>query len=233
MTITTRKHFQQDLSVGQLKDPLKISRLLSENQLFTTFRNIHGSPQYFKQMHLDMMANIRQLGPYTFFLTGSAAEFHWPEVIKVVAQQYGEALSDTDIASMNWESKRRWLERNPVTIARQRDYIFEQLWGKVILSGLHPIGQGLNYHLRKEMQGRGTAHFHSAIHVKDAPKLDINPYSAFTAFADKYIKCQLSDKDTDPELYEVVSSRQCYHHTRTCKKKQALSLLIWFSKMSL
>ena len=122
IAITTRKHFQQDLSVGQLKDPLRISRLLSENQLFTTFRNIRGSPQYFKQTHLDIMAKIRQLGPYTFFLTGSAAGFHWPEVIKVVAQQYGEALSDTDIASMNWESK-RWLERNPVTVARQIGYI--------------------------------------------------------------------------------------------------------------
>jgi hypothetical protein len=164
IAITTKKHLKQDISVGQLKDPLRVSRLLSENQLFTTFRNIRGSPQHFKQMHLDMMAKIRQLRPYTFFLTGSAAE-----VIKVVGQQYGEALSDSEIASINWETKRRWLEHNPVTVARQIDYIFEQLWGKVILSGLHPIGQVLNYDLRKEMLGRGTAHFHSAIHFKDAP----------------------------------------------------------------
>lgn len=233
ITITTRKHFQQDISVKELKDPLKVSRLLSENQLFTTFRNIRGSPQYFKQMHLDMMAKLRQLGPYTFFITGSAAEFHWPQVIRTVAQQYGESLTDTQIASMNWEAKRLWLQRNPVTAARQIDYIFEQLWGKVILSSSHPVGQVLNYDLRKEMQGRGTAHFHAAIHVKDAPKLDIDSDSIFVAFADKYIKCELPDKDIDPTLHELVLARQCHHHTRTCKKTSRAHVVLVFQKLLL
>ena len=79
------------------------------------------------------------------------------------------------------------------------------------------------------MQGRGTAHFHSAIHVKDAPILDINPDSAFTAFAYKYIKCQLPD----PELYELVSSRQCHHHTRTCKKTSSVFVDFVFQNVPL
>ena len=123
-------------------------------------------------MQLDMLAKLRQLGPYTFFLTGSAAEFHWPEVVQIVAKQYGTNLSIEDINSMDWNTKRIWLQHNPVTVARQIDYIFEQLWSKVILSGAHPIGQILNYDRRKEMQGRGTEHFHAAVHVKDAPRLD-------------------------------------------------------------
>lgn len=29
-------------------------------------------------MQRYMLAKIRQLGSYTFFLSGSAADFHWP-----------------------------------------------------------------------------------------------------------------------------------------------------------
>ncbi|KAJ8300314.1 hypothetical protein KUTeg_021833 [Tegillarca granosa] len=68
-------YHQKMLSCGQFKDPQRTSRLLTENQIFATFKNIRGTPQYFKQMHLDMLAKLRQYGPYTFFISGSAANF--------------------------------------------------------------------------------------------------------------------------------------------------------------
>lgn len=223
ISITSRKCFQEDITCGQFKDPQRISRLLTENQIFATFKNIRGTPQYFKQMHLDMLAKLRQYGPYTFFISGSAAEFHWPEVISIIGRQYGERFTEEDINKMTWQDKRMWLQRNPVTAARHIDYIFEQLWEKVILSGTHPVGQILNYDLRKEMQGRGTAHFHAAVHVKGAPQLNVDPDEEFVAFADKFVKCVLPDKDEDYELYQLVLTRQIHHHTRTCTKKQIVT----------
>ncbi len=121
---------------------------------------------------------------------------------------------------MDWKKRHEWLQRNPVTVARQIDYIFEQLWGKVILSGVHPVGQILNYDIRKEMQGRGTAHFHSAVHVKDAPKLDEASDEEFAAFADKYISCSIPDPVTDPVLHDLVLTRQRHYHKNTCKKNK-------------
>lgn len=56
-------------------------------------------------MQLDMLAKLRQLGPYTFFLRGSAAEFHWIEVSQVVAKQYGTCLPDEKIQNMDWNKK--------------------------------------------------------------------------------------------------------------------------------
>ena len=44
--------------------------------------------------------------------------------------------------------KMNYLKRDPVTVARQIDYLFQQLWDKVILSGMHPIGQILNFDYR-------------------------------------------------------------------------------------
>jgi len=66
---------------------------------------------------------------------------------------------------MDWSTKCNYLKRNPVTVARQIDHVFRQLWGKVILSGMHPIGQILNYDDRREFQNRGVEHFHSPIHI--------------------------------------------------------------------
>ena len=222
ISITTRKKFHEDITVAQLQNPQRFVKLLSENQLFATFRNIRGTPQYWKNMQLDMLAKLRQYGPYTFFLTGSAAEFHWPEVIQIVARQYGEYFTEQEIKNMNWQTKKNWLQRNPVTVARHIDFIFQQLWDKVILSGIHPVGQILNFDLRKEMQGRGTAHFHAALHVKNAPVLDKDSDKAFTSFADKYISCSLPDENAESELFNLVISRQRHHHTRTCKKKKGV-----------
>ena len=51
---------------------------------------------------------------------------------------------------MNWSTKLIYLKCNPVVVARQVDYVFKQLRGKVILSGMHPIGQILNLFVAKE-----------------------------------------------------------------------------------
>ena len=76
ISITTRKSYFQDISAGHLKDPNKLLKLLSQDQVYASIKNIRGTPQYWQQMQFDMLAKLRQLGPYTFFLSGSAAEFH-------------------------------------------------------------------------------------------------------------------------------------------------------------
>jgi hypothetical protein len=68
--------------------------------------------------------------------------------------------------------------------------------------------------MRKEMKGLGTAHFHSAIHVKDAPKLDIDPVIADKSNISN-VNCLIRILIQNCMKW---SSRQCHHHTRTSKK---------------
>ena len=111
-------------------------------------------------MLLDVLATIRQFGVNTSFLSCCAAEFHWTEIIQVVACQYGEIVTDEQEIN-GLEYKGKLFEKKSVTVARQIDYVFKQLWGKVILSGMHPIGQILNFDDRREFQNRGTEHMHA------------------------------------------------------------------------
>ena len=57
-------------------------------------------------MLLDVLATIRQFGVNTFFLSCSAAEFHWTEIIQVVARQYGEIVTDEqEIGGLEYKGK--------------------------------------------------------------------------------------------------------------------------------
>ena len=146
-----RKQFQSEISVSQLVNHNNVRRMISDDQIFSSFRNIRGTSQYFHNMLLDVLAKIRQFGVFTFFLRCSAAEFHWTEIIQVAARQYGEILTDEQV---DWSTKVNCLKIIPVTVAKQIDYVFKQLWGKVILSGMHPIGEILSIDDCREFQNR-------------------------------------------------------------------------------
>ena len=95
-----RKQFQSEISVGQLVNHNNVRRMISDDQIFSSFKN-RGTPQYFHNMLLDDLAKFRQFGVYTFCLSCSAAEFHWTEIIQVVACQYGEILTDEQVNAMD------------------------------------------------------------------------------------------------------------------------------------
>ena len=127
-----KRQFQSEITVGQLWNHNNVRRMTSDDQIFSLFKNIRGTPQYFHNMLFDVLAKIRQFGVSTFFLSCSAAKFHWTEIIQVVACQYGEILTDEQVNAMDWRTKVNYLKRNPVTVARQIDYVFKKLVGKVI-----------------------------------------------------------------------------------------------------
>ena len=213
-----RKQFQNEISVSQLVNHNNVRRMISDDQIFSSFKN-RGTPQYFHNMLVDSLAKIRQFGVYTFFLSCSVAEFHWNEIIQVASHPCGEMLTDEQVNAMDWSTKVKYLKRSPVTVVRQIDYVFKQLWGQVILSGMHPIGQILNFDDRREFQNRGTEQMQAPIHIVDVPKIDENEDSEVAEFIDKCIICALPDATKYPEISNLVKKVQTHHHTTTCTKK--------------
>ena len=196
-----------------------VNRLISYDDGYRVLRNVRGSPASWQKMQYDCLAKIRQLGPYTFFLTFYVAEFRWTEIIQVIAQQYGESLTKEDVNKMDFDRKSMWLKRNPVTAVRHIDNMFQRFFHGVVIGPPHPIGQVLNYDTKKEFQGRGRVYFHIALHIKDAPKLDENPDDETIDFVDKHISCKIPDVKEDKELHELVTTLQTHRHSQTCKKK--------------
>ena len=64
-------------------------------------KNIRGSPAYWQHELYDLLAMLGSLGIPTWFLTLSAADLHWPEMIQAVALQLGRRLSRDDVMKMS------------------------------------------------------------------------------------------------------------------------------------
>ena len=108
-------------------------------------------------------------------------------------------------------------------LAKIRHYLFKQLWSEVILSGMHPIGQILNFDDQREFQNRGAEHMQTSIRLVDAPNIDENEDSEIVEFIDKYITCALPEETKYPEMSNLVRRVQTHHHTTTCRKKKGVA----------
>ena len=62
-------------------------------------------------MLLYVFSKFRHFRVYTFSLTCCAAEFHWTEIIQVVARHYGQTLTDEQVNAMDWNKKVNYLKK--------------------------------------------------------------------------------------------------------------------------
>ena len=56
-------------------------------------KNVWGSPAYWQHQLYEVLAMIKSLDILTWFLTLSAADMHWPEIIQVIGIQFGKRFT--------------------------------------------------------------------------------------------------------------------------------------------
>ena len=83
-----RQQLSQTLHAGMLKNPQHIHNIFKRDRAYSFLKHIRGSPQYWQKMFYEVLAMIQTLGIPTWFLTLSAADMKWPELIQVIARQY-------------------------------------------------------------------------------------------------------------------------------------------------
>ena len=204
------------LTAGVLKDPDKLNQLVQKDYGYRLLKEVRGTPAYWQKVHYEVLAMIRQLGIPTWFLTLSAADMKWPEVIQIIARQYGTVLTEAQVANLTWEEKCTWLRRNPVTAARHFQYRLDLFWSDFLKSKANPIGKVTDYMIRIEFQARGSPHAHTIIWIENAPKFGTDPVEEVTAFIDRYQTCDNPSDDTD--LHELVQL-QSHVHSSSCMRK--------------
>ena len=107
----------RNLDAGMLKNPQHLQNLLEKGQAYTFLKNIRGSSPYWQKMFYKLLSMIQTLGIPTWFLTLSAADMKWPEVIQSIAKQYGTIYTEQEVLELPWRLKSMWLRSNPVTPA--------------------------------------------------------------------------------------------------------------------
>ena len=76
----------------------------------------------------------------------------WPDVIQIIARQYGVNYTDEDVANLLFQQKSNWLRRNPVTAARHFHYKLNFFFHSFLKSSANPLGEIVDYAIRVEFQ---------------------------------------------------------------------------------
>ena len=205
-----------NIRAKNLLDQDFVNNLIKIDTGYQFTKEIRSSPAYWEKKKKDLLAMIRQLGKPTLFMTLSAAESWWPELIAALSNlNFNRKITILDAMQMDQFDKSNLIKNDPVTCAR---YFNQKICNfmKLIKSENTIFGEH-NVHdsyQRVEFQMRGSPHEHMFLWLEDAPKYDASdPESleSVISFVDKYITCD--NDENDPYIYF-----QKHKHTHACHK---------------
>ncbi|XP_054706995.1 uncharacterized protein LOC129216803 [Uloborus diversus] len=177
-------------------------------------RNLRGSAAYWRGALNELVAQIKCLGPPTYFVTFSCNDLHWTDMKKallIVDDRSDEDPNDLDIISTQ-----RLIEQYPVIVSRHFMVRVNALM-KLILRNNKILGGKVNdFWWRVEFQNRGSPHLHMIIWIENHPSFE-TPEGILKL--DEVLTCELPP--VDDELYEIVKKCQIHHHTHTCEKNNS------------
>lgn len=194
-----------------------VKSLIVSDSGYMFINTIKGSPAYWKRFQLEALAMIRQLGCPTFFLTLSAADLRWDDLVAIIAKLQNKSMSEEEIQNLSYIERCEILNSNPVLVARHIQYRVKNLFAEVLF-GCDAIEKITNYAIRVEFQFRGVAHTHSLIWTLNSPELTEKTIPKFTIFIDSVIKAQIPDESENKDLHDLVKTYQLHKHTRSCQK---------------
>ena len=208
----------KELKVGDLLNKQTIDKLIRSDEAYKILSQDRTSPVYWEKRMKDLMAMIRQLGIPNFFLTLSAAETQWSELITILEKiSTGKVKTVEEIKNMKIEYKYHLIKDDPVTCAQYFDHKFREIL-KVLKHESGPFApfKLIDYFIRVEFQHRGSPHVHCLLWLDNGPKIDnLGNFEEIEEFIDKYITC---DSEVD-QIKDNIKLQQ-HKHTKSCRKKR-------------
>ena len=212
----------QKITAGMLQNPTALQHLVQTEQAYKFLKNIRGSPAYWQHELYDVLAMLYSLGILTWFLTLSAADLHWPEMIQAVALQLGRRLSRDDVMKMSIAQRSTYLQQNPITGVHMFQHRLESFFSQYLLNNAHPLGHITDYVIKIEFQMRGSPHAHCLLWVKDAPKINQHSDDDVCRFIDKYITAiipkGICEREND---VNIMKSLQTHTHSDYCHRNKS------------
>ena len=99
---------QQTLTAGQVRSSEDVAKLINADAGYCCLRQLQSSPDYKKQMKMDLFAMIWQLGLPTWFVTFTSNDMGWDELIHTLKYTVdNEVLSDEAALALTTQEKHR------------------------------------------------------------------------------------------------------------------------------
>lgn len=205
------------ITASQALDKIFMDNTIGKDNAFRFMASITGSPAYWEHQKKNVLAMVRQLGIFTFFVTLSAAETQWSELLIILKRTVDKEIV-TDVSELNFEEKARLIRSDPATCALYFDRRFAELKKTWLKTNEGPFLTYKIQHMyhRIEFQHRGSPHVHMLLWLENAPKIDFDQPQSFdnvTDFIDSIISTSSDEFDN-----EQLLRYQFHKCTHTCKK---------------
>ena len=228
MICMRKRSIQNQLTVEQVLNFENINNLLNSDEAYKVLVQDRSSPVYWQQKMKELFAMIRQLGVPTFFLTLSAAETRWPELLIILAKVNRNVdMTEEEVSLLSFPEKCDLIRNDPVTCTRYFDHRIRELF-KVLKANNGPFSpfKLVDLYLRIEFQSRGSAHVHSLLWLENAPKYDpkvLESKKICEEFIDRFISCSTVD-----ESLEEYTKLQYHKHSKSCKRLKEDNIICRF-----
>ena len=198
------------LPVGQFMDRVNASDEEVEGNLSTIFQSVRGSKQYWYRRNSELTCMLRELGPPTFFLTLSCAEYESLEI-----DTYLRKVNDV---SDSYPTGKLCTE-DPLSVSRKFSQKFHDFFNTVLPKGA-ALGVVTEYFYKKEYQSRGAPHYHILLWIKDAPVAGRDDDDVILKFVQDRISCRIPEEDSNPELHRLVTKYQYHKCNSYCQRRK-------------
>ncbi|XP_026470005.1 uncharacterized protein LOC113373956 [Ctenocephalides felis] len=216
----SKKNLAKKIVASDAIDSNFINDLVKFDDGYRFLKNIRSSPAFWEDKKKKLLAMIRQLGRPTFFLTLSAAESQWPELLKTLMKysEYNKNISLREAYALDHNTKTTLIRNDPVTCSRYFDYkVNKFMWMLRQANSIFGEYEVIDSYERVEFQQRGSPHEHILLWLNNAPKYDSNcnesNNNTFIDFIDRFITCKNDSENPYVKL-------QIHKHGRTCYKGQ-------------
>lgn len=202
---------------AQITDPEFLNTMTELN--LRILKGFPNSMQYMQTRKQDLFAMIRQLGKPTMFLTMSASETQWEELLKVLhklSDDYDDAELNEPLRELNAYQRAKLVNNDPVTCAAYFDKLVDVVMRILKSPRFSPFGKYnvVDYFKRIEFQQRGSAHAHIMLWCANDPRESVSEDMPATIEMINTL-CSI---DAHRWLDPLVAKKHEHAHTRTCYK---------------
>ena len=123
LAIRRCKNKGKKITAAEARDSTYLDKLVKLDKGYYIFRQLRNSPAYspayLTARKKDIFAMIRQLSLPTWFLSLSAADTRWTDLLRMLAKlNDGIEYSEKEIDEMTWQKKTKLIQKEPVTYSR-------------------------------------------------------------------------------------------------------------------
>ena len=155
---------------------------------YQIFKTIRCSPPYFENKKKNVMAMIRQLGIPSLFISLSAADTKWTNLLSSIQTLLTNKLcSSEEIEKMTGSQKCTLISSHPTACSQYFDNRVKKFYKHILKSPHSPFGKLVNYFYRVEFQHRGSPHIHGLLWIENAPHYEKNTDQEIIQYIDSII----------------------------------------------